>query len=445
MERFVAVLAAGALVPVGEIVMLPDAREAVCVRLGGGERHRDGVGIIGIGGRTVAGELDAYTVIRRSLGLLGLIAGIRRAGDGLHGCCAVRCGAVPLVGDRAAVAGCCLNGEDEVRVLIHGHRAADRLRDDAERRRLFRHGNARRAGERLAALALEEAGDLPAVHIIGDVGERERFAVAAGNAQRRERGTRGGIVIDLRAVAADDAPEVARRAVSAGDEDRAAALGDGLVGRVFRRYGRCGLGIHGDAAEGRCDGAGIVYELAVDIRAVILHRCRDGERGRRRAVNGLGGFVALLIVPLYTRRAGRSGGERDGVALGQRLAGGTHILRENGLGEHRHGADGRLGISRHVLHEAVKRRAVDRGVHGSDLVSIRGLSLHGRIALRVDAVPLVGQLPARRLYGERERLPFDHGKRRGYVGIDDGGVVRQCRRAERGEQKRRHQNGKESL
>lgn len=79
------------------------------------------------------------------------------------------------------------------------------------------------------------------------------------------------------------------------------------------------------------DGAGIVYELAVDIRAVILHRGRDGERGRRRAVNGLGGFVALLIVPLYTRRAGRSGGERDGVPLGQRLAGGTHILRENGL------------------------------------------------------------------------------------------------------------------
>lgn len=66
-----------------------------------------------------------------------------------------------------------------------------------------------------------------------------------------ERGARGGIVIDLRAVGADDAHEVARRAVGAGDEDRAAALGDGLAGRVFRRYGRCGLGIHGDAAEGR--------------------------------------------------------------------------------------------------------------------------------------------------------------------------------------------------
>ncbi len=146
----------------------------------------------------------------------------------------------------------------------------------------------------LAAFALEEAGDLPAVHIIGDVGERERFAVAAGDAQRRERGTRGGIVIDLRAVGADDAPEVARRAVGAGDEDRAAALGDGLAGRVFRRYGRCGLGIHGDVAEGRCDGAGIVYELAVDIRAVILHRGRDGERGRRRAVNGLGASSPFL-------------------------------------------------------------------------------------------------------------------------------------------------------
>ena len=235
--------------PVGDIVVLPDARKAVRVRLGGGKCHGDGVGVIRIGGRPVADKLDAHAVVRRSLGLLGLIAGIRRAGDRLHGGSAVRCGAVPLVGERTAVAGRRLDGEDEVGVLIDCHRPADRLRNDAQRSRFLRHGDARRAGERFSALAPEKAGDFPAVHVVGDVAERQCFAVAAGDAQRRERCARGGIIINLRAVGADDAPDVARRAVGPGDEDRAAAFGDGLAGRVLRRYGRCGLGVYGDAAE----------------------------------------------------------------------------------------------------------------------------------------------------------------------------------------------------